>query len=300
VSIWDVGSILVKLLNLLAMASIIGGGFGLIFLSNLDARINRHVALYMSTGIGVGVLGAVIFILLQVGAINQSGITGALDPQVANILIQSSLGYSAELRIVGYLIGILIVALLTLPGRKESSGKIPGIVASVLLVLAILMFGISFPLTGHVADLNILSKVAITLHATAVLWWVGSLYPLWYTCRVIRGSVLAPKMHRFGQMALIIVGILILTGGYLLFELLELPAGLVQSPYGISFSIKLAGVYVLLLLAAINRLILVPRLANYYEADLLQGTIMAEMIVAVAILLVTSYLTTFVGISSGE
>jgi len=85
-----------------------------------------------------------------------------------------------------------------------------------------------------------------------------------------------------------------------LFELLELPAGLVQSPYGISFSIKLAGVYVLLLLAAINRLILVPRLANYYEADLLQGTIMAEMIVAVAILLVTSYLTTFVGISSGE
>nr|WP_255775280.1 CopD family protein [Microbulbifer sediminum] len=100
-------------------------------------------------------------------------------------------------------------------------------------------------------------------------------------------------MAQFGQLASWLVALLAACGTWVLYSLIGGFGPLVQSGYGLSMLLKLALVATVLLLAAQNKWRLVPRLPA--TAAGLSGSIRAEMLVGVAILLVTALLSTLTG-----
>ena len=103
-------------------------------------------------------------------------------------------------------------------------------------------------------------------------------------------------MQRFGELAIVFVAVLILSGLYLLLQLLESPIELISTPYGITLILKLAGVSALLFLGALNKMRLVPNLKNNIGVSNLKRSIQYEIYVAFVVLIITAYLTTLIGI----
>src|SRR5687768_8984630 len=98
---WELLGMTSKWFSLLAMAGVTGGGFSLglahlLSFSPLSTLIN-----YISVGAMLGLCMTLLFFLSQVGAINQTGVAGMLDRQMAVILLQSNLGLAVLLRIAG-------------------------------------------------------------------------------------------------------------------------------------------------------------------------------------------------------
>ena len=81
----------------------------------------------------------------------------------------------------------------------------------------------------------------------------------------------------------------------MLYELLESPMDLLNTDYGFALLLKLCLVLVVLGVAAMNKLIIVPVLVSRGSTARLQTSIRFELAIAVAILVVTSYLSTIVG-----
>jgi putative copper resistance protein D len=126
--------------------------------------------------------------------------------------------------------------------------------------------------------------------------WMGSLYPLWKTSRIIHGLPLKERMHLFGKIAAFIVGVLLVCGVTIALLLLKDFNTLVNTPYGHGFIIKLLFVLCILLLAAFNKWYFTPRLQHSKFANQLGYAILFEISLGLAILLTTSYITTVVGI----
>jgi len=213
-----------------------------------------------------------------------------LDAQIGNILAQSGLGYASGLRLAGYLSGLIMTVF---AWRNQAPAKTSLIV--MIYSFIVLLLGISFSLYGHVAELGLLGRVAIFLHVVAISWWIGSLYPLLLAFRAKEGPILSLVMERFGQVAVYIVGLLMVTGAYLVINILESPDDFLQTPYGSSLLLKLIGVAALLLLAASNKFFIVPKLNQNISVGHLKSSISVEMVVAVVVVAITSYFTTVVG-----
>lgn len=102
-------------------------------------------------------------------------------------------------------------------------------------------------------------------------------------------------MKKFGEIAVAIVAVLIISGIYLLSQLLGSVEELFTTAYGISLTAKLVGVAALLLLAAANKFRLVPGLQKSSGETKLKRSIMLEMLVALSVLVLTAFFTTLVG-----
>ncbi|HEY0962286.1 MAG TPA: CopD family protein, partial [Pseudomonadales bacterium] len=141
------------------------------------------------------------------------------------------------------------------------------------------------------------AQLALVLHVLAVCLWIGALYPLLQLSRSDDIARIQQLMRRFGEIALGIVAVLLVTGVFLATQLLDAPGELLGTPYGRVLLLKLFGVYALLMFAAMNKLLLVPRLVSAQSAALrqLQKSIRAEWIVALLVLAVTSWMTSVVG-----
>ena len=161
--------------------------------------------------------------------------------------------------------------------------------------LALLLLLASFTVVGHVAVLPPLAQVSIVLHMLAAAVWIGSLPPLLWLCRGSGGDGLATTMKRFGDMAGYCLLVLFAAGLVLALALFHTPGELISTPYGLALLIKLGLVALLLLVAAGNRFLLVPRLLAGADASRLAGAIKVEIAIAAAILIVTSFLATAVG-----
>jgi len=296
---WDLSSVVVKLLSLVAVASVVGGAFCLFLTKSTGFQIRNWLLVYMRNGALVGVIASSLYFLIQIGAINQAGLSGMFDSQIGFILAQSGLGYSSALRVCGFtlILGILLFDLIKVQNVKPMPNI--SMVSLILLIVSFALLGISFSLTGHVADLSFLAGISIDLHILAMSLWLGSLYPLWYLCGVESADRLKILMQRFGEIAVNVVCVLVFTGLFLLTRLLNPLSDLFSTPYGRMLLFKLLGVTGLLTLAAINKLRIVPKLDNKNVNVLLKRSIMLEMGVALFVLLVTSYFTTLVGPDHG-
>ena len=299
-SLWDIASVFFKLTSLLSMAMVLGGGFGYLLIANLGIGIKRATFMYIALGAWLGLVSVILFFLLQIGAINQAGFAGMFDRQLVVIIGQSELGLSCGMRLLGYVLALVIILYLRSlqaaerphPQHRNSSFlSVAG-----YLIVAVLFSG-SFPLTGHVAELGLILRVALTLHVLAAFLWVGALYPLFLSLRESEEPSLRSIMEKFGQIAVYVVGLLVLTGGLMAFELLETPGSLLMVPYGVSLLVKLIGVAALLGLAASNKFWIVPNLERQLGKAHLQSSITLEMVVAVGVIGMTSYLTTVIGTS---
>lgn len=294
VNFWELAGSVGKWLGLLAVAGVIGGSFCLGLAQGLGfARLSTLLRYLLASAV-LGVLAAGWFFLVQVGAINQDGVVGMLDTQMAFILAQSSLGHATGLRLLGFL-SVMLAWYLFRQHRETGTGGLYNKGGFLALAAATVLLGVSFALTGHISTLAPLARTLVVLHVLAAFLWTGSLYPLLHLSTVADLPKVQRLMRCFGTSALLIVAVLLLSGIFLLTQVLHSFSDLFATDYGLTLLLKLAGASCLLALGAINKLLLVPRLTARNSASLLQASIKMEIVMALFILAVTTWLTTAVG-----
>lgn len=292
IEIWQLAGSVSKLLSLLAIAGVVGGVFSIALVQLLDFPKQAKLLSYLLASAVLGLLASLLFFLVQVGAINQNGVAGMLDPTMASIMAQSSLGHVTGLRLLSFAslfpVWYFYLRHQHLASQWQSYTK----TAYLLLVAIIALLVVSFALSGHLSTLSMLAQTAIVFHVLTVFLWVGSLYPLLQLSTVTDLPKVKKLLRCFGNAALFIVAVLLTSGIYMLTQLLPSFRAVVGTAYGLTMLLKLTGVSCLLALAALNKLLLVPRLTSHNSTRLLQTSICMEIIFALLILLVTTWLTT--------
>lgn len=192
-------------------------------------------------------------------------------------------GLAAPIAVTVVLVaGAAVLAALSLRSGGTSARK-------VLALGAWALASLSFAASGHaaVAPPRVVALPAVTLHAAALLFWMGSLVPL---LLALRGPEPDSVLRRFSSIAVPAVAVLILSGMTLTWLQAGSPAALLGSSYGMVLGLKLALVTVLLALAARNRLVLTPALAagETTATPRLQRAIRAEIVLGLAILVLAS------------
>jgi putative copper resistance protein D len=161
------------------------------------------------------------------------------------------------------------------------------------------MAATSFAWTGHARSLNPdgLPLLLISIHLLGAAFWLGALAPL----SVVAGDSDLPRIAataaRFGAAAMIVVSGLMAAGAILLCMLLGGLSALWDSTYGRYVMIKLGFVACLLSLAAVNKLLLTPRLraGDSRAVRSLRDSIRLESLLGFLILAITATLTTVAG-----
>ncbi|NQZ90430.1 MAG: CopD family protein [Colwellia sp.] len=295
VSDWSVFLLLLKLASYLAVLAL--AGTLLMRLLNdssntEDASVTnfyQELKRWQITCVAVGFVASILQVPIEAGAMAESGISGMIDPFMLEIVWQSVIGDQAIFRISAFFIALIAVC--TWQTTTDSTWFINFSIT--LLILGFITY--SFTFTGHSADKGILVKSILTLHIMAIASWVGSLWPLYRSCKLLPISVVKKLMEDFGQVAIIIVSVLILSGITLLLQYLNSFSELFTSNYGQLILLKLFFVSGMLLLGAWHKISLVPQITQQQNIDKLKRSISVEMFIALFVLIITSVFTTLVG-----
>jgi len=294
---WELTSLLCKMILYLGTVSIAGGAFCLWLSHDNSRRYVRKSLLYVLVSSGLALNAVIVMFLAQVGGINNDGLAGMLDWTMISFIYGTESGDVAVLRVLGFAVAILgsILALRHIAGLKAPPGK--RLYQSFWLVCGISLFLIvfSFRVVGHISVLPLTAQLAVILHLLAISLWVGSLYPLLTMCQTDRYADLQFTLKKFGDLAIYIVSVIVLSGLLMLWQLLATPGELLNTAYGLSLLTKILLVLALLLVAATNKLMLVPRLVIQQDTRQLKKSIRLEIVLATLILFLTSYLSTLVG-----
>ena len=295
--IWELASLLAKLLLYVGAFSIAGGSLSAWRYSNADRALLFSNFSYIFVGTVIGFHGALLGFLVQVGLINDSGLLGMFDWGMISILLDTDLGDVTLLRLLAFILaGISSVIVLKKLQRSKIDLKNPLVRLLFLLqLIALLTLAFSHRVTGHVSVLSLVAQISIVMHFAAFALWIGCLYPFLQLSRSVDIDALEKTLKRFGNNAIVIVFALLLGGGLMVYELFESPMALINSDYGLALLLKLTLVLVILGVAAMNKLMLVPVLISSGSIIKLQRSIRYELAIAVAILVATSYLSTIVG-----
>ena len=292
---WELAIQLAKLLEYLGIASLSGGTVCLLWYRDGRRRTVVLYTAYIGLGTLLGFNGALFSFLFQVGMTTGRGLAGMFDPDMARMLLGFEIGSATLLRLAGFLIPTVACAALAARLGNRPPARRQYHALGLIHAFALLLLLASFTVTGHISVLDLVSKVSIALHLLAVSVWVGAFTPLLYLCLTSGGVALAVTMKGFGDMAGYCLVLLFAAGLILVFKLFHTPGELISTPYGVTLLIKVALVGALLLVAAWNRFILVPRMLAGAGPGGLAGAIRVEIVVAASILAVTSYLATTVG-----
>lgn len=239
-----------------------------------------------------GALAAAMLLFIQVGAINQRGLAGMFEPVLLDILWQAPTGQALQFKLLGF-----ALFLLAWSSRQylQVSVNASLLLSRGLVGLALLALAASFAFYGHTLSQGLAARLAVSAHVLAVLLWAGSLPPLLQATRTGKLEDTVLLLRRFGQLAWAKVGIMLLTGSYLLYQLFASWNELLYSAYGRVFIGKLLLVFVLLGFAALNKFRLVDQLERGATARQLRRSIIAEAVLVSGILVLTAVLTTVLG-----
>ncbi len=305
VEYWLWAGWLAKVMLYLATAISIGGAFSY-FLVSKHYHLNKPIIRYMIIGAFIGALSSVAGFLIQVGSFANTGWLGLFDPTFFNILLGTSVGTVQILRTLSFgMIAILLMvkyARLQHPRpeqhqfKNESQSNKLSYLLRAIIAIALLLIVYSLSQMGHVTNQSFIAQLLLSLHVTAMSLWIGSLFPLWRLSRTVEGLPLKNSMHRFGQLAAVIVGVLVVCGLTVAYLLIKDFDTLISSPYGQGFMLKLGLVAAILLLAAFNKWYFTPRLNQAKYAKQLSYAILFEMSLGLSVLLTTGYITTVIGI----
>lgn len=295
--IWELASLLAKLLLYVGAFSIAGGSLTAWRYSSGNRALLFSSFSTIFFGAVIGFHGVLLGFLVQVGLINDSGLAGMIDWGMISILLDTGLGDVTLVRLVAFMLaGVSSVITLRKLQRANINLKDPKIRILFLWQLAALVtLAFAQRVTGHVSVLSFVAQVSIALHFTAFALWIGCLYPFLQLSRSLDLEVLQKTLKQFGGDAIVILCTLFLGGVLMLYELLESPMALISTDYGRALLVKLGLVVGILGVAAMNKLIIVPELVSSGSTARLQRSIRYEIAIAVAILFVTSYLSTIVG-----
>ncbi len=202
-------------------------------------------------------------------------------------LIQMILGSPEGLSVVVRLSGLLLtLAIFTTNSRS----------VWIALVGAVLIW-VSFGLVGHTPERGVIVSAILIVHLAAISYWIGALYPLLQLTACGDANLVSHILKKFGDLAALIVATLIIAGATLAWTLIGSFAAVFETGYGRTLLLKIVLVAALLLLAALNKWRLVPAFAHEVSGApiALKRSIVAECVVAAAILLTTAALTTVTG-----
>ena len=295
--IWELASLLAKLLLYVGAFSIAGGSLSAWRYSNADRALLFSNFSYIFVGTVIGFHGALLGFLVQVGLINDSGLPGMFDWGMISILLDTGLGDVTLLRLLAFVLaGACSVIVIKKLQRSNIDLNSPQSRFLFLLQLAALLaLALSHRVTGHVSVLSLVAQISIVIHFAAFALWIGCLYPFLQLSRSVDIDVLEKTLKRFGNNAIVILFTLLLGGGLMIYELFESPMALINTDYGLALLLKLTLVLVILGIAAMNKLVIVPALISSGSRVKLQRSIRYELAIAAAILVATSYLSTIVG-----
>ncbi|NUF23543.1 CopD family protein [Acinetobacter oleivorans] len=288
--IWIYATWLIKVFLYLGVSFVIGGAF-CYFLLGHYVEIKRIIIKYITIGAGLGFVSSTLGFFILIGSFANTGLSGMWESNYINILINTPTGHAHIIRSIGFLL-LLFLMLVKLSSGTSQISKIEGTIFALLLTPIVF----SFSQLSHVTNLPLFAQILLSTHVLAMSLWMGSLYPLWKTSKIIKGLPLKERMHLFGKIAAVIVGILLAYGASIALLLLKDFNTLLNTSYGHGFIIKLLFVLSILLLAAFNKWYFTPRLQYSKFASQLGYAILFEMTLGLAILLTTSYITTVVGI----
>lgn len=290
-SLWALFTLLSRITLYASVASAIGG----LFTSVLLVRHRESAAAirrYTFWGCVVGIIAALLGFGTQVGALSDLGLKGMLDTTMIAIMWQAPVGTAVALQISGF----LLIGAAT--GWLLNTQKPNNILIKTLTASGGFCLLAAFSQVGHFAEQPLLGKIAISLHVLAMSLWMGSLYPLWRVSRTSDIAEIQRSMERFGQLAAVIVGVLVACGILMAAMLLKDFHTLFFTPYGRGLLLKLTLVGGLLLLAASNKWLTVPRLLHPGFPTRLSRAIMLETGVGAVILFITGVITLIIGIDA--
>lgn len=156
--------------------------------------------------------------------------------------------------------GLLILAFAFSKGPEGKS--IP-----LLLLGSVIAVG-SFLVTGHAATAPPVWLMApvVAVHLFCAAFWIAALYPLAKTTQVATVQESGAVMTQFSQRAIWTVAALYVSGAFISWNQVEGLANLLSTDYGLRLTAKVSVFFVLLGIAAMNKMVLTPALEKADEA----------------------------------
>lgn len=290
-SLWVLLSLLSRIALYASVASAVGGLFASLLLAQHRDCANA-IRRYIVWGCVAGVMASMAGFTSQVGALSDQGVMGMVDTVLMAILWQSSVGTALALQLGGFIV------IGGTAGWLLKTQKPPTAVLNLITVMGCLSLLAAFSQVGHFAEQPLLGKAALSLHVLAMSLWMGSLYPLWIVSRTTHLAEIQRSMERFGQVAVVMVGVLVACGILMAAILLKDFHRLSSTPYGQGLVAKLALVGGLLLLAARNKWLNVPRFLRRGYSASLSHTILFEILLGTFVFLITGIITVVIGIDA--
>jgi copper resistance protein D len=299
---WELAMIASKFFVYIGVAASVGGPASVWLLGESDISI-QPLRVYVLSAAILGFTASILGFYLQVGFLAEEGFPGMFNDLYQGILWSSSVGHSTYVRSAGFAM-VVVTVLIATHGRSAAKtfvGASRNLLAASTYLLGCAALLYSFTPVGHTAVLHWTWCLTLALHLLLIAWWLGSLWPLLLSCSLLRSDQLHPVMHKFGQIASVLVLLLIACGSAVAFQLFNSPSELISTNYGRAFLTKLLLVLGILLLALRHKVQLVPALIAGSErsAARLGKSIKLEMVIGIGILLVTAFLTTAVGPEHG-
>ena len=274
---WAIAAIIAKAAGYGAALLAMGGPLFILAFPSAPADVRR---LARKVAVIAALIGIVVLALrfgIRAARISGMGLPGAVDPMMLGFVWDSPLGAAAIWRILGEL---LIVAML-----------IRGIVGLWAGLIGALLISVSFTFVGHsLGDPRWLLASLLTVHLLAAAFWVGALIPLRQAIGQPDGASL---LHRFGNVASVVVAVLVVVGVIFAWLMTGSVAALFTTAYGWALLLKLGVVAGLMALAALNKWRLVPALATGAPSAALhlRRSIKIEAVAVLLILIATATLT---------
>lgn len=278
--VWSVAAIAAKFLMYLGILGSIGLVLARIVFGQATAGLWDGISRQAFALALLGLLASGLDFALK-GAVLTGDAAGMTDPQMLGLLWRTPAGTAVVYRGTG-----LLLLLAGLP--------VPGIGVWISAAGGVLTLW-SFSRIGHVPEAGpFWLEMLLLLHLMGIAFWIGALFPL----RRLAGepgslSEAAMLGHRFGQIAVVVVPVLLIAGIVMAWYLLGELSALITTGYGLTLLAKIVVVLVLLGAATVNKLRFVPAMRNgdRFAAALLRRSIAIEWTAVYIILLITAALT---------
>ncbi|GAA1881563.1 hypothetical protein GCM10009836_73510 [Pseudonocardia ailaonensis] len=217
--------------------------------------------------IGLGILGPVLVVALWLQLAGTVAKAGKVSFGAALGNVGGALGGLTTVQFALHAVAGLVLASLLVPAVRPRVRAVAG-TAAVLAVAGTLIEGI--PTAGGDAG-KLLGGVFTQLHVLGATSWLGGLALLAGLAVAVRrvgtGDVWAAVWARFSTIAMAAVGVLLVSGLWLLWMHVGSPAELVTTVYGRFLLVKLVLVLAMLVAGALNQLSLLPRIARVRRAE---------------------------------
>jgi len=281
--------VLIKAVTYAATFVLAGGVIFLHFCHDLISESNQfQIRIRLRVSLVLGLFASTVRVFVLAGSMGDS-IAAMWDASLVQMIARTGEGTATGFRLLGFL----------LTASALFSRRRPGYAALIGAMLA----ATSFAWVGHAkaSAPNLLPTLLLSVHLLGVAFWLGALVPLYSITRNANLENVAAVATRFGRIAPFLVAALITAGAIVLWILVAGESEIRVSGYARAFLVKLGLVVLLLGFAALNKMDLSPRLRSGASKAVgrLRQSIVAEIALALLVLVVTATLTTLLGPSTG-